>query len=553
MSKGGNPIALNTKVIRDGTRVAITGAAPGNALVVDPDGNVGVSGGGGVTSVSYTELIALLDTSALVAGTTYYVNDRDLWLVAISTSQLSPFGKRRMKCVYGYEYSVTSVPSPATFTRNIGIWNPVMNGRTNHGGFTEYMWNITPDGGDFAEDEIITGQTSGKIAAIRGVIVDAGVNYLVLQDYAEDFTTFTTGETVATASGKTGVIAPPTILAGEFAAIWGGYFWINQTGEIGTALNYYELDSTNWLRVEKNDELNAGVYTEVIFDVVYDVGHDWITEQRDQLGNVIGITISQSPGYNPCDISQWNDSRVYGNHVPYGIFANHGNAEISNNRSSQIAYNRLNRNGRIGDNNCFNVSSTGCAQGIFGNIGVDIGNNLVAGLWQNEGAGANIYGNVFNGSIHENKGTISENTYTLGSGEIAYNVVPQGIGSNTCGQIYGNNCQVISQNTCLAVNGNRCNYINSNSNTGEITNNCCNDILSNTLDGDISTNVIAGDIVNNGGTGSISRKIYPTDIAGLTLAADITTTPGVPAAITTASLVGKTATFGDDGQLTDFS
>lgn len=80
---------------------------------------------------------------------------------------------------------------------------------------------------------------------------------------------------------------PDTLAAGGifpigYQRIWGGYVWSSLTGNIGTALNIFYLDETNWALIPYNET----DYNKVFDYIEYDWANDWICRRRDPVSNL---------------------------------------------------------------------------------------------------------------------------------------------------------------------------------------------------------------------------------------------------------------------------
>jgi hypothetical protein len=95
-------------------------------------------------------------------------------------------------------------------------------------------------------------------------------------------------------------------------AIWGGKHWTNKTGSVGSSVNKYTLDSTNWDVVP----FNSTDYNVEIDVIHYDYIHDMIVRRKDRWNNDVDgnfqvFTDYISPdGYglgNPIKDFQWGN------------------------------------------------------------------------------------------------------------------------------------------------------------------------------------------------------------------------------------------------------
>ena len=102
-------------------------------------------------------------------------------------------------------------------------------------------------------------------------------------------------------------------------AIWGGYSWLNVTGNVGTEVDFYTLDAVNWSRDSFTD---AAQYKTVIHEISYSFQYDLIYKRVDTFNCV---TIETTPldifnnmllG-NPIKDFQWGND--YDSLQAYGI------------------------------------------------------------------------------------------------------------------------------------------------------------------------------------------------------------------------------------------
>jgi hypothetical protein len=304
-----------------------------------------------------------------------------------------------------------------------------------------------------------------------------------------------------------GIWYPALVVSVGQLAIRGGKAWENLTGNVGTAPDSLTLDATNWvLRTNTNNE-----YMKLKFDIKYDYGYDWISEQSDFLGNVMGaefiyFTDIHGSSFNGVDATDWNLASgsviLFANNKAHGIFNNRcvggANYSILNN----------NINGLIADN-------------LIGDSYYISGNKLNnTGNIANNEAPAGIYSNIL---------TSGEITNNVLSGGLYYNVVPGpgSISGNTCSDIYSNSCNGGIQNNTNTggIAWNKCaGGIATNSNTGDIYQNTnagsiedngnAGDILFNSNTGDVSTNGNSGEIRRNSNNGSVNNNTHLGDIVG---------------------------------------
>ena len=217
--------------------------------------------------------------------------------------------------------------------------------------------------------------------------------------------------------------------------IWGGKVWGSVTGLAGTALNEYQLDTTNWSLIDKPSySLSNSNYIEKVFYIEYDLVNDWIYYQEDEKNNKIGFIYNIAFTFNPIDLTDWNNPNIYNNQCN-GIYNNSNAGSIYNNTNLGLIYNNTN--------------------------GGSIFNNLNAGdIYNNSNTGV-IFFNNNNGNINDNsvplndiqinsiKGNINDNTNN-GNIELNTNNGPIYLNFNTSGT-----CDIMNNNNNGSINGPR--------------------------------------------------------------------------------------------------
>lgn len=279
-------------------------------------------------------------------------------------------------------------------------------------------------------------------------------------------------------------------------AIWGGKVWMNLTGSIGTSSSPFSLNATHWQLIPK-DSFENDEYVLMQFGVFYDFAHDWIDQQWDNCGNVLGVSYAESQYFegfaaNPCDVSDWN----YGS-APYAYFFKNTLIGFWNNSGNYEVVNNTCLFGSITNNSC-TISNNTATYGI-------IDNTITGSILQNVTAGISFNSNT--GDIYKNR-IVDLITNNSNTGSILKNECLQISGNSNAGAIFNN--KVFE----LAVN----------SNNGEISNNSNNgDILSNQNNGDISYNRNNGRIFLNGSAvENIQYNINNGEIKESTTVGDVT-------------------------------
>jgi hypothetical protein len=481
-------------------------------------GPTGPSGTGvSIITVSKSELDTLILSDMLVVGATYKITGVD--------PELYNDGSYSGTTIYLQAFTANKLSE-----KGYGeFWNPIYDHQID--GFN--VWNNfvyfnggTPTG-KFNSDEYVTSDTGAT-----GILVPSYESGAILPDSGQDWTgsTFITG----ISSGATGSISitsnPTARYSVGDSVIWGGYSWLNVTGNCGVYNDKYQLNS-DW---EKQP------YTEMIYNKVFDyIEYDYEADAiitRHDVVNKNYVSCSRANVYwnfnerHPINLFQWGNfwdventgSGVGDNYVEdsifeclnfrgYSIYNNriinnsqivrnqfYGDVEFFNNiltysyikdnifsdsyifennmdRStinynkltySNLSYNKLTIYSSIYDNKIVNAS-------IEGNI---LDSNSVIG--SNEISSTYIdSNNLFKSDIVSNKGNVYMDSNILSNSEIAYNIVALGS----------------IQKNILSLDG----YINYNTITlnGQINENI------------ISSSQINSNTVSSGGYSKISRNI----------------------------------------------
>jgi hypothetical protein len=327
--------------------------------------------------------------------------------------------------------------------------------------------------------------------------------------------------------------------------IFNGHYWFCIDGAASGPPNDLAsiqegLFAASWLRIEKNDPLASLTYVEKWFDIKYDFSNDWIFEQSDNWGNVVGISYNQKQYMyaltaNPVDYTDWgladfvysigSNVTVSENKCPLGFYNNStssmtgDNMLIHSNTCSAIV-NNFTAGNTIGIRR-----NTGKTQEVA-NVGGIVNNSYYPAdliIDENTFKSEGIYGNtvrVISGNISGYG--ISNNV----ADEIKYNIIWGGITDNTLAgfEITSNNViDEISGNTCNgSITYNRCTTITDNSNTDYIAYNTNNSsIAANSNSGNIGYNSNNGVININSNSGSIQHNSNLGNIADNSNGGDI--------------------------------
>jgi len=98
--------------------------------------------------------------------------------------------------------------------------------------------------------------------------------------------------------------------AEDQVVFWGGYAWKNLTGDVGTAADVLNLDSTNW---EKLPYSNTTYYQKVIEYIEADFTEDVVLRRVDRINNVdvlfsLRFEDNESFNFHPISVMCWGNS-----------------------------------------------------------------------------------------------------------------------------------------------------------------------------------------------------------------------------------------------------
>jgi hypothetical protein len=304
-------------------------------------------------------------------------------------------------------------------------------------------------------------------------------------------------------------------------AIWGGKHWTNKTGSVGSSVNRYTLDATNW-DVVSFDDVNYNVAIDVIH---YDYEHDMIIRRKDKFDNDVDASFPVIEEFNTglgfgnaIKDFQWGNGNEDFNTIDYyylGVQSNyvkdsyleclnfigyylHDNSlteksYIRNNvftTTALMAKNKLSNNSNISSNNLGSYSRM--MVNSLSNASSMSNNTLLSDtkMEYNTLIGSSMSSNSLSSSAFikynsvSNSSSISNNV--LGTiAQISYNTV------GGSGQILNN---TLGANATIYYNNINSSYINSNSTSGSST----AGINFNSLSGSsyIQSNALAGSVIS---------------------------------------------------------
>lgn len=271
------------------------------------------------TSLTYSELQALVSGATLVPEQKYFDTTNNIYLTAKSTTKF--YSQAILKARNADHDNVTG--------NFIGVWT----------GTTRILYN-TLAGGDFTTGNLIVGGTSG---AIGEIILNTDANILgqrLVQVISKNGIAFTVAEVLTEtdpASTPTGVTAnavtvTTTAILGTIAinkiVAWDNLHYVNTTGS-GT-IKHPKYDTANWTVLATTDVSYQTDYDPVL----YNFATNKITSRIDKFANVV---IDLDGG--SCLRFQWGRQACNGNKV--------------------FSFSFDNRNAAVGQNNML-VQDSGC-------------------------------------------------------------------------------------------------------------------------------------------------------------------------------------------------
>lgn len=352
--------------------------------------------------------------------------------------------------------------------------------------------------------------------------------------------------------------------------VWGARVWRNRNGNVGSNLDRFTLDNTEWQLIQNEPQR----YILKSFNIEFNFDLNFISLQSDNKGNI--ITGKNAQSNNTCVLTDWNQPNLSNNIVQSFILNNldyiennicqsieQNDSGVENNFCKRIEYNTnfvgfntlgyeydiSYNNGGVSNNTntgSIKFNTVGNAISYNSNAGEIAFNIIAVNITLNSNKG-NINTNTVNSIIANSNGNeIANNTF---AGNIEYNINAgfinnnggnmSGIFSNSCGgSIFENNNSAIGYNQNTGniyqnslntlgifkntnngdINLNTCNcLINQNSNNGNISNNLSGitliehngnggNIQDNSNTGTIQHNLNVGNISNNINTGSITNN-----------------------------------------------
>lgn len=249
----------------------------------------------------------------------------------------------------GTEIVLRAISSSELDDRGMGkFYNPIYSG-TDNGVWNNINWfNATSVTGTFSRGETITAN-NGAVGVLIGLVNKP--NSFTYQSYftvtSGTWTTATsiTGNTTGSTASISGVTVQSYSVGNKVK--WGGKVWQNLTGAVGSSVDKYTLDGTNWSEISYNETDYVVTWDEI----TYDITNDFITSRRDNLGNVVEQSYdnyNSLSGYIAIKDFQWGNSNIISNHCIESLFEtiNHKGGSIESNMITGGSYIEANTFGR---------------------------------------------------------------------------------------------------------------------------------------------------------------------------------------------------------------
>ena len=410
---------------------------------LDLSGITNIIGSNTIEDITYSDLLTLRNDGDLDLGSTYHITDRDIWIRALDTDNLSTGGVRMMRCPLTTYYT----PQTGGTDEYVGIYGetygqgsvPASGGTTYYAIWGGKLWerNTSSDGGTTVND-IIDG---GGWTLVTNTDVRYEDKYFSIEyDFDNDFI--------------------------SNQRDWKGNDLIGIVTSNGMSVSLNVLDITDW-----NDDK---IYRNKCYGIYNNYGG--IIFSNSNLGHIYnnyGVNIFNNSNLGPIydNSNSGNISRnsnlgsIYDNSNSGSIFtnSNRGNIEDNSNNGNIL---RNSNNGDIFSNSnngdIFSNSNTGS---ISSNSNLDINYNNNTGDILNNSITGIINENNNNGVIEGNLGNVGRINNNSNIGDIKDNNNDGNILKNSNAG-YINNC---SASVTSVTNNNNNGLINGTSLSGTIS------------------------------------------------------------------------------------
>jgi len=242
--------------------------------------------------ITLTEALALVESASLVPNSLYKISGvhknkllpafeilyddgtnsgTTIYLKAIATNKFSPKG-------FGEFYNPIY---DSTEYGELGPLGAVINEDLGRGTLFTTIVNFPADGGSGIGLTVnIVANVDGQVVSIT--IDDPGAGYvagdvLTIENGGDPVTFWLTqGKNLyGIWDGDNPVIGNRNSFQVGDVAIWGGYYWQNTTGNLGTASDCLTLNPEDWTKLPYTYE----GYNKVIDEIEYDIANDWISRR----------------------------------------------------------------------------------------------------------------------------------------------------------------------------------------------------------------------------------------------------------------------------------
>jgi len=215
-------------------------------------------------------------------------------------------------------------------------------------------------------------------------------------------------------------------IANNAIVTWGGFYWQNTSGGSATPNLTSEAILDNTGGFTKITKSVANGYVPILLNAMVTESL-FVFYAKDENGNEVTVNeiLNSLIGFNPIDVFQWNDPRIFNNSVL-----------VCNNK---LLYQQSVIYSNIGD---FNYEPTNKIASVSENL---LNNSTLSSIYANQSfVGSKIYRNVLSGIASSIKNNIQTNECIISSNTLS------GINSNIRSNIQTNEC-IISSNTLSGI------------------------------------------------------------------------------------------------------
>jgi len=447
----------------------------------------------GVISDTYANIQTLKSTDDLKAGSVYHINDKGIWIKAISNNKLDISGTRVLPVILNTIYE-GSVPAgygtfQGTFYDYDGYTPVFSNG--DYCIWGGKVWLATLSGGATLSTSIVDAfdldTVGGTLNPIGFTFSDFYTDFIFDVDYD-----FDNDKVINQWDLRGNHIYYSDDIALDYSAAtdWGNSRIFNNSacGILNNSANMYIFGNKVDLRIDMNYGSN------LYYNTAKNINGNFCDEIMYNVGSG---PITNNKATSPTNMLQIRDNKF----GEVGIYNNIVGSYIRFNKVDRISSNTVDA---IVENSGLMISS---------NIANAITENNVRLITSNNMPSVNIGGNI--GTNYSNNtcgGSISNNNVNIVAANSHQFVIEYNTGWSiiSCGANVGTVSHNIvneiadNNNTGDISNNSIANMISDNTNTGNIINNISVNIMNNTNTGNIVGNNTSGDLYNNSNVGNIN-------------------------------------------------